>query len=616
MKTYYFGAFDNREATNRAFDEIRTCNFTPLINILTDHQFISDEIKCFAWGRFYDLKKTCTELKIGFTDNPCKALAAAFSVNNLQNHGLFYGEFTFILIRKDLLIIGRDHVAAGLPVFYNDKFFSNCIDDFKDLPGFDFVPDHLSIQYFLHLGAITPPRTIIKGVNQLPAGSLLVYSENSFKVHTMHSFEKYASQFGSLKITEEEAVNEIERLHQNAIKRRIAGKKKIAFLLSGGYDSGGNLAAFREISNVEARGYSIGFKDDPLSELPLASMLAKTFNLEFNQYLIDGSEINELPVIMDFFNNPFQENGLMVNYTVMKMLKNEGNEIILGGDGNDQVYGTGMPEMALHYLATSFGMKPFQHLLASLMKIAGTKSEILSKLDFHNNRVLEGNSHTCFGFSLQELNKLMQKPDTGKIKTDIIKSNGLIIKSFDDNFIASAYYKSLVNDGFDLIIFKAAGMSGLFDLPLSFPYMDKDVIDFVAKLPRQMRIAGTPKEIARGLGKSKYLHKKYLKPKLPKEITERKKQGGFAPLPIFFRDREQRKLIFQIIRNSDMTEALFNFKYLDQVLQQYDTIANAKDVWFWHRQSMAFRIFNLLTFAIWWDIHLNKKPGRVLKDFA
>lgn len=616
MKTNYFGAFDARKATNKIFDEIRDSDHPHLIKVEPEYQFINDEWKCFAWGRFYDLKKTCSDLKIAYTDNPCKALAFAFSESNFDAHSSFYGEFTFILIRKDSLLIGRDHVAAGLPVFYNDNYFSNRIDDFKAIPGFDFVPDHLSVHYFLHLGAVTPPHTIIKGVSQLPAGSLLVYSESGIKVHTMHSFEKYASRFGSLKITEEEAVGEIERLHQNAIKRRIEGKKNIAFLLSGGYDSGGNLAAFREISTTDAKGYSIGFKDDPWSELPLASLLAKTFNVGFNQYLIDGSEINDLPVIMDFFNNPFQENGLMVNYTVMKMLKNEGNQIILGGDGNDQIYGTGMPEMAMHHLASKFGLKPFQHLLAGFVKIAGAKSGLLTKLDFHNKRVLEGNSHTSFGFSLPELKKLLQKPEVVNINTNIIKCNGLKIRSFDDNFAASAYFKSLVNDGFDLIIFKAAGMSGLFNIPLSFPYMDKDVIGFVSMLPRQMRVAGTPKEIAKGAGKSKYLHKKYLKSKLPKEITERKKQGGFAPLPIFFSNDAQRKLIFQIIRSSEMTNELFIKDYLDQILQGYDRIANAQDVWFWHRQSMAFRIFNLLTLAIWWDIHINNKSGRVLKDFV
>ncbi len=616
MKTYYFGTFDKTQSGNPDFDAIRNCDYNNLIKVEPEHFFSNDTLKCFAWGRFYDLKKTCTGLQIEYTENPCEALAAAFNGNNVQALDHFYGEFTFIIIRNDLVMIGRDHVAAGLPVFYNDRYFSSRIDDFKTIPGFDFAPDQLSVQFFLHLGAVTPPHTIIKGVKQLPAGSLLGYSEKGLKIQSLHSFEKYTSQFGTLKMSEEEAVNKIEMLHQDAIKRRIGGKNKIAFLLSGGYDSGGNLAAFREISNKEAKGYSIGFKDDPWSELPLASLLSKTFNLEFHQYLIDGTEINDLPMIMDFFNNPFQENGLMVNYTVMKMLQNEGNEIILGGDGNDQVYGTGMQEMALHFMASRYGLKPFQYMLSGLIKIAGTKSGLLTKINFHNKRVLEGNSHTSFGFSLQELSKLMQKPGIGKIETDIIKSNGLKIKSFDDNFVASGYFKSLVNDGFDLIIFKAAGMSRLFGLPLSFPYMDKDVIEFVSKLPRQMRVAGTPKEIAKGLGKSKFLHKKYLKSKLPKEITERKKQGGFAPLPIFFKDDRQRQMIFQIIRNSDLTKALFNVNYLDQVLQQYEKIANAQDVWFWHRQSMAFRIFNLLTLAVWWDIHLNNKSGRVLKDFV
>lgn len=616
MKSYFFGSFNKSDAENPAFENIRNSHDANLVKLEPHHSFVIENLQCFAWGRFYDLKKTCADLHIDYSDNPCETLAHMVNENNYQAVDSFYGEFTFVLIRNNSVVIGRDHAAAGLPVFYNEKYFSSRIDDFKTIPGLDFSPDMRSVQTFLHLGAVAAPDTIMKGIKQLPAGCVLVYSENSLKVNNLHSFEKYSSQSGTLKISEQEAVNEIERLHQNALKRRISNKKNIAFLLSGGYDSGGNLAAFRAISNVEAKGYSIGFKDDPWSELPLASLLAKSFNLEFYQYLIDGSEINDLPLIMDFFDNPFQENGLMVNYTVMKMLSKEGNDIILGGDGNDQVYGTGMQEMALHFLATKYGLKPFQRLLSAIIKLPGAESGLLTKIDFHNKRVLEGNSHTSFGFSLKELSMLLRNHKVEKIDTNIISSNNLKIKSFDYNFVASGYFKSLVNDGFNLIIFKASGMARLFNQSLSFPYMDKDILEFVSKLPRELRIAGTIKEIAKGAGKSKYLHKKYLKPKLPPEITERKKQGGFAPLPIFFKDDKQRQMIFQIIRNSDMAKTLLDKKYLEQVLMKYDGIANAKDVWFWHRQSMAFRIFNLLTLAVWWDIHLNSKKGLLLNDYA
>lgn len=41
-------------------------------------------------------------------------------------------------------------------------------------------------------------------------------------------------------------------------------------------------------------------------------------------------------------------------------------------------------------------------------------------------------------------------------------------------------------------------------------------------------------DIARGRGTAKYLLKHHYKSLLPEAITSKKKQGGFAPMPLFF----------------------------------------------------------------------------------
>lgn len=48
----------------------------------------------------------------------------------------------------------------------------------------------------------------------------------------------------------------------------------------------------------------------------------------------------------------------MVNYAVMRLIGKEKPDVILGGDGNDQYFGTSGREVALHYLISRYGMKP------------------------------------------------------------------------------------------------------------------------------------------------------------------------------------------------------------------------------------------------------------------
>ena len=128
--------------------------------------------------------------------------------------------------------------------------------------------------------------------------------------------------------------------------------------MSGGYDSGANLAALRSIYDGEINSYSVGFKGDNWTELPLARIMSKAFGTRHHEYEIDGTEINALPKIVDYLGEPFVEGGLMVNYCAMRMIGEDKPEVILGGDGSDQYFGTSGREVALHYLAARTGMRP------------------------------------------------------------------------------------------------------------------------------------------------------------------------------------------------------------------------------------------------------------------
>jgi asparagine synthase (glutamine-hydrolysing) len=613
MNTKFLGAFTIDKSKETQFSNVRNSDIERIIKLDEQFSFTVGNERCFVWGYVYDLSKSCKDLGIDKTENPAEAIFKAVKNDSPEKVDAFYGEFTYLYFSDDQVILGRDHVGAGLPVFYTDKLFGNNIDDFKLDNSFSFQLDEETLKAFLHMGSPIPPRTMVKGVNQLAPGEFLVWKNGNISTGFLFPYEKYEKLFASLKIDEKEAAKELERLHKASIKRRIEGKKNVALLMSGGYDSGGNVAALRDLYDGQVSGYSIGFKDDQWSELPLAAFLAKEFNIDFHDYLIDGSEIDELPIIMRNLAFPFQENGVMVNYTVMKRVNQDANDMILGGDGNDQVYGTGMQQVALHYLTAKYGLKPFQKILSGML--AGSNHSKLSRIHFHNVRILNAADFTSFGFSKSEIKNFLKSPGTA-LETNLLKLNKLKVKGFDGLFMAHTYFKDFMNDGNGLIIFKASNMARLFGQQLSFPYMDKDSTEFVMSLPRELRFSGSVKDIAKGHGKSKFLHKSYLYPKLPKEITERKKQGGFAPLPKFFQDENRRKQIYQIIKKSDITKELFVESKLNDFISDYESICNAKDAWFWHQQSMAFRLFNLITLTIWWEIHFNNKPGDLLKDFS
>lgn len=603
MKTKIFGAFNADHSHDNRFANTRNTKLPKLIVLDQTEICQNNQLTCYVWGNFYDLEKSCKDLKIPASDNPADLISTELDKGNYTCAKDFYGEFTYFYITPEKIIIGRDLAGAGLPVFYSKDYFSNSIDELintGDYRDYNFQ----AIQSFLHLGTLLPSETILNGIKQLHAGEYLVYQKGKITGGNVFPFEKYYKLVNSRNISEFEAVRELEKLHKKSLKRRIEGRKNISLLMSGGYDSGGNVAAIRDITDDRISGFSVGFKDDDWSELPLTKLLAKKYNIDLYEYLIDGSEIYDLPVIMNALGMPFNENGLMVNYAVMKMIDPDWNGIILGGDGNDQIYGTNLQYLTLHHFISKFGLTHFQTFVNRM--ISGSRNAFLSRIYFHSYRTQHVLDYPHFGFNRSELKKLL-RIHSDDFNTNICMRNEVESHSFDDDYRIFTYFKDFLHECNNLIIFKASSMARLFKHHLSFPYMDKDYVDFVFSLPIKLRFHGTRKELLKGDGVSKYLHKKYLEPKLPHEITHRKKQGGFVPLSIFFSNEEQRKIIFQIIRKSPFIKDLFNDKYVEKFIYDFNNEFTSPNTWFWQKQSNAFQLLNLLTLIVWLEIHINKQ---------
>lgn len=88
---------------------------------------------------------------------------------------------------------------------------------------------------------------------------------------------------------------------------------------------------------------------------------------------------------------------------------------------------------------------------------------------------------------------------------------------------------------------------------------------------------------------------------LPEAITSKKKQGGFAPMPLFFKDNRQRARIADYIMQSSITRDFLKRDVVESFIRQYDREASEAGNWFWYKQNKAIQYFNLLTLSIWWE---------------
>ncbi len=522
------------------------------------------------------------------------------------------GKATVIVIGPDSTTIFRDHWGEGPSIFYTDKMFAGDMDTILKISGISPQIDKVSLNSFLRYGFIPAPLTIVRGINKVPAGYVLISSKDGKKLVNLYDYAEFKGE--TLKIDMEDAVEEYGRLLKQSIRRRIEGASTVGALLSGGYDSGGNIAVLREVYDGDVKSYSIGFRDNPFSELPYAAIMAEKFNSEHSEYLMDDKDLETLPQAIKAFGEPFSESGFMLNNAAMRFVKDESLPVVIGGDGNDQMMGTTGKELALHFLIKKKGLAFVQKLFASLSDNAFfDKDNVAFKVRFHNNKILNVMRPDNFGFNGHLMRTVF---NLGKVdEHPVFASIPEKYNDFEDFHDLHNFYLDIRHSINEVILNKASRLSAFYGVNLAFTYIDKDIYDFVKKLPLEIRLKGNVDEVAKGKGVTKYIHKVYTKPKLPKEVTERKKQGGFSPLAIFFADGQKRKKIYDYIAASAFAKSFVKERGLQSFFASYEKNATGRGYWFWYKQLKSNQLINLLIMALWWDIYIEKKTYNSVSEF-
>jgi asparagine synthase (glutamine-hydrolysing) len=560
--------------------------------------YIRGDKKLFLHCRIYNLDEIKHQLGIA-TDNEAELIFELFDRQGLKGFKLLNGKFTVVIMEPDRTIIVRDRNGEGRMIYFTNDFFSDSYQGLNEFKNFTPKPDMTGMTTFLKVGYIPAPGTSLEGVSKIPAGEVLIATSGGFRFEKLFEYDEMLHA-ERREIPAKDAVEQFGELLKKSLRRRIGDAQVVGTLLSGGYDSGGNIAMIRAVHPGKIKTYSIGFKDNPASELPYARMMADQFGAEHHEYLMDGTEIEFLPDIIDYMGDPFSESGFMLNHSAMKMVSGENLPVTIGGDGNDQYFGDGVRDTALHYQLQKSGLRPLSALFEKISDSSVFDHDNLAfRIHFQNQKILKVMEPVTFGFQDYQLNRMF---DMHKIAAPVyMKDVPSHFSSFEELYLQRNYYLQLRHSVNEVIIFKASRLSQQFGVHLAFSYTDLDIYHFLQHLPIGLRAKGTIGELAKGKGVAKYIHKQLVKPMLPDAVTNRPKQGGFSPLEIFFNEKSRREKIYRYIRNSAFAKSLKSAGYLDQFFSQYETLCAGKGYWFWYKQVKSNQMLNLLIATIWWD---------------
>ena len=393
-----------------------------------------------------------------------------------------------------------------------------------------------SLKKYFAYGYIPAPSSLCENIYKLPGGhnlhlnvADLDFSVTKYWEFEIDPFEQIPSN------PEEEWGAELRSLLDKAVKKRLMADVPLGVFLSGGIDSSSVSAfAVRHMDRAKLKTFSIGFKEASFDESFYARRVADLLGTHHHLDVLSMEYAKDfLPAIMSKLDEPMGDASLLPTYLLCQATRKHVT-VAVGGDGGDELFAGYDPFRALRSarLYSKMVPRPMHRAIRMIIGRLPVSHRNMS-LDFRLKRTLRGltyqeklwNPIWLGPLEPNDLDMLFQE------RTDIEEVYEEAIQYWEscpqDNLVDKTlqFYTKLYLP--DDILVKADRASMMHSLELRSPYLDRELVDFVRRIPSEYKFRH---------GQTKYILKKALEPLLPNHILYRPKKGFGAPIGRWFRD--------------------------------------------------------------------------------
>lgn len=478
---------------------------------------LNDEYALVFNGEIFNYLELKEELKDNYpfkTGTDTEVIIAAYEKWGKDCFSRFNGFWSICLFDKikNRLILSKDRYNQKQLHYIVKKEFLLFSSEIK--PLLDYLEDY-SIDYeaaHLYLGydrRDTLRPSLFKGINNVDGGSIIEVCLNSNNI--VH--EKYYNLpiAGSLNLTENEALQNLDSLIHNAVKLRLRSDVPLEANLSGGLDSSAIVAYASKIlgaKNLTTHTFDY-INANNLSEGHAADKIAKYCEANHKIIIFNPDEIwSSLDKYIKIIEEPVHSMAPFVQWEGWKRIAQEGYKVILHGSANDELM------MGYSYLTQIEDINNIKRLKLPL--------RIQSRSIFYPRNMARLVKWGFKGYYFNSWNKPTYNKDI--FRADFLLQTKAIEKDILD-LLKSSSTGDLrrLNDFQKLRIpyWNNAMDKSMMSIPIEvrFPFLDYKLVDFALQLPSSMHYKN---------GWTKYLLRKLLNDKIPKKIVWKKDKVGFS----------------------------------------------------------------------------------------
>jgi asparagine synthase (glutamine-hydrolysing) len=550
-------------------------------------------------GEVYNFKEIRQDLiGLGYSfhsDSDTEVIIKAYQQYGINAVHKFIGMFAFAIydIKKQQIYILRDR-AGVKPLYYFHK--NNCLlfaSELKSIytyPVFEKEINEKAVSLFFKYAYIRAPHTIFKNTYKLQPGHYLKIDVATKKVEDIKYYDvlDYYNK-PKLKISEEEATNEVERLFTSAFQYRMVSDVPVGVFLSGGYDSTLVAGVLQKNNTQKIKTFTIGFNEAKFNEAPHAKKVAEYLGTDHHEYYCTTKEAQDIfPHLADIYDEPFGD-ASAIPTTLVSQFARKHVTVSLSADGGDEIFAG--------YQRHSH-LQKINNLLHSSPKILLKMGKIFSEASFSISPGLQHN------YNIQRVSQLFNISDDKQLADVYSQHNNDVelkellplfkeIGLYDDlskinnenDFINTCLALDYTSYMIDDILVKVDRATMSVGLEGREPLLDNRIIEFVSQLPSQLKYNN---------GEKKYLLKKIAHSYIPKELLDRPKSGFSIPISEWLKN-DLKHYLFEYINEEQL--AKHNFIDAKKAISIRDAFLAGKA----KKENQVTQVWLLLIFQMWWN---------------
>jgi len=463
-------------------------------------------------------------------------------------HGLLgrlRGMFAFALwdAASRTLVIVRDRLGIK-PLYYatlpdaallfasEPKALLTCADVDRGL-------DLVSLDAYLDLFYVPPPRSIFAGIRQLPPGHLLTWREGQVSVERWWDAPPRAAapRLRTLAAWAEA----IEPILREAVELHTVSDVPLGAFLSGGLDSSAIVALMAARSSHPVETFCVGYGVEGASyeERPVARRVAQFFNTNHRELELDIDLLGSLEPLVRGFDEPFGSWAALLSHRLSAFTRQHVT-VALAGDGGDEVFG-GYPRYLGLRLSEhlSHAPGPMLELARRLLARAGEPTTARS-LRRWARQFLAGcelppaeRYATWVGYAPPAARDRLYTASTRARVRAAGRLASPVAAAFAEpvlgDMVQRAGYADLRGFLAENVLRGSDRMSMAHGLEVRVPFCDHVLVEAMAAAPAGMRVTALA---------SKRILRSIMRGKLPAEVLTRKKLGFTAPFGVWLKRAE------------------------------------------------------------------------------